>query len=76
MIDKAPEASVTSRALVTHARTLEFYRQFGIAEEAIARGVKFGGGISVPPRPVQPEDRSIHAITGTPIPLRYSNVGS
>src|SRR6188768_3068097 len=41
LIDKAPEASLTSRALVTHARTLEFYRQLGIAEEAIARGIKF-----------------------------------
>ena len=41
IIDKTAEPGTTSRALVVHARTLEFFQQLGIAEEAIARGRKF-----------------------------------
>jgi 2-polyprenyl-6-methoxyphenol hydroxylase-like FAD-dependent oxidoreductase len=41
IVDKLPEASTTSRALVVHARTLEYYHQLGFAEEAIGRGIKF-----------------------------------
>ena len=41
IIDKAPEPGATSRALVVHARTLEYYRQLGIADDVLARGVKF-----------------------------------
>jgi len=41
IVDKAPEAGTTSRALVVHARTLEFYRQLGLVDEALARGIKF-----------------------------------
>ncbi|MCE9619159.1 MAG: FAD-dependent monooxygenase [Planctomycetes bacterium] len=43
IIDKTAEAGTTSRAMGVHARTLEFYRQMGIADEAIARGVKVAG---------------------------------
>jgi 2-polyprenyl-6-methoxyphenol hydroxylase-like FAD-dependent oxidoreductase len=41
IIDKAPEPGTTSRALVVHARTLEFYRQLGIADEVVRKGNKF-----------------------------------
>jgi 2-polyprenyl-6-methoxyphenol hydroxylase-like FAD-dependent oxidoreductase len=41
IIDKAPEAGTTSRALVVHARTLEFYRQLGLAEAVVGRGLEF-----------------------------------
>jgi 2-polyprenyl-6-methoxyphenol hydroxylase-like FAD-dependent oxidoreductase len=41
IIDKVAEPGTTSRALVVHARTLEFYRQLGIAEEVVGRGVEF-----------------------------------
>lgn len=41
IIDKTSEPGTTSRALVVHARTLEFYRQIGLADEVIARGLKF-----------------------------------
>jgi 2-polyprenyl-6-methoxyphenol hydroxylase-like FAD-dependent oxidoreductase len=41
IVDKAAEPGTTSRALVNHARTLEFYDQLGIADEALARGIKF-----------------------------------
>src|SRR4029434_8671422 len=38
IVDKAAEPGTTSRALAVQARTLEFYRQFGLAESVIARG--------------------------------------
>jgi len=41
IIDKTAEPGTTSRALVVHARTLEFYQQIGIAEAAIAAGLHF-----------------------------------
>ncbi|HEY7382903.1 MAG TPA: FAD-dependent monooxygenase [Beijerinckiaceae bacterium] len=41
IIDKAAEPGTTSRALVMHARTLEFDRQIGLAETLIARGQEF-----------------------------------
>jgi 2-polyprenyl-6-methoxyphenol hydroxylase-like FAD-dependent oxidoreductase len=41
IIDKVAEPGTTSRALVVHARTLEFYRQLGIADEVVAKGHKF-----------------------------------
>ena len=40
VIDQAPEAGTTSRALVVQARTLELYRPFGLADEVIRRGRK------------------------------------
>src|SRR5450432_4711365 len=42
IVDKVAEPGTTSRALVVHARTLEFYRQIGIADAVVAQGLKFG----------------------------------
>src|SRR5215467_5854726 len=41
VIDKAEEAGTTSRALVVHARTLELYRQLGIAADVVRDGLEF-----------------------------------
>ena len=38
IIDKTPQPSTTSRALAVQARTLEFYRQMGLAEALHSRG--------------------------------------
>ena len=38
IVDKTPAASTTSRALAVQARTLEFFRQIGIADAVHARG--------------------------------------
>lgn len=43
IIDKVAEPGTTSRALVVHARTLEFYRQIGLADDLVANGLKFAG---------------------------------
>jgi len=43
IIDKAAHAGATSRALVFHARNLEFYHQMGFAEEAVAKGIEIKG---------------------------------
>jgi 2-polyprenyl-6-methoxyphenol hydroxylase-like FAD-dependent oxidoreductase len=40
IIDKSAEPGTTSRALAVQGRTLEFYRQIGIADAVIAGGVK------------------------------------
>ena len=40
IIDKTAEPGTTSRALAVQVRTLEFYRQMGLADSLIARGVK------------------------------------
>ncbi len=42
IIDEAPHAGTTSRALIVHARTLEFYRQLGIADAVIGAAQKAG----------------------------------
>ena len=39
IVDKDEGPGETSRAMGVHARTLEFYRQLGFADEVIARGV-------------------------------------
>ncbi len=39
IIDRKAGPTRESRAMGLHARTLEFYRQFGFAEEVVARGV-------------------------------------
>ena len=44
IIDKATEAGTTSRALGVQARTLELYRQMGIADEVLKEGVEVAGG--------------------------------
>ncbi|HEX6467020.1 MAG TPA: FAD-dependent monooxygenase [Terriglobales bacterium] len=41
IVDKAEGPGTTSRALVMHARNLEFYRQMGIDRIAIERGIEF-----------------------------------
>jgi 2-polyprenyl-6-methoxyphenol hydroxylase-like FAD-dependent oxidoreductase len=41
IVDQAAEPGTTSRALVVHARTLEFYRQVGLAEAIVERALKF-----------------------------------
>src|SRR5262245_60157087 len=41
IIDQTEKPGTTSRALVVHARTLEFYRQLGFADEVIRRGSEF-----------------------------------
>jgi 2-polyprenyl-6-methoxyphenol hydroxylase-like FAD-dependent oxidoreductase len=41
LVDQTPEPGTTSRALVVHARTLEFYRQVGLAEPVVERALKF-----------------------------------
>src|SRR5262245_4582004 len=38
LIDKAPQPGTTSRAVAVQARTLEFYRQIGLADGVVARG--------------------------------------
>jgi 2-polyprenyl-6-methoxyphenol hydroxylase-like FAD-dependent oxidoreductase len=42
IVDKASTAGTTSRALAVQARTLEFYRQVGLAEAVVERGRKVG----------------------------------
>src|SRR4030095_2738838 len=38
IVDKTAEPGTTSRAVAVQARTLEFYRQIGVADEDVARG--------------------------------------
>src|SRR5437773_11996618 len=40
IVDKTKEAGTTSRALAVQARTLELYRQAGLADAVVARGRK------------------------------------
>ena len=40
IIDKHNGPGQTSRAMAVHARTLEFYRQLGFADEAVRAGIK------------------------------------
>src|SRR5579872_6171629 len=40
IVDKTSEPGTTSRALAVQARTLEFYRQLGLADAVVARGRK------------------------------------
>lgn len=43
IIDKVAEAGTTSRALAVQSRTLEFYRQIGIADAIVDGGVTIAG---------------------------------
>ncbi|MGH7654735.1 MAG: FAD-dependent monooxygenase, partial [Gemmatimonadaceae bacterium] len=43
IIDTTAAPGTTSRATVLHARTLEFYRQAGVAHECVENGVEFAG---------------------------------
>ena len=41
VVDKAATAGTTSRALVVHARTLEFYRQLDIVDDVVESATRF-----------------------------------
>jgi 2-polyprenyl-6-methoxyphenol hydroxylase-like FAD-dependent oxidoreductase len=41
LVDSAAEPGTTSRALVVHARTLELYRQMGLADAFLKEGLRF-----------------------------------
>ena len=41
IVDKVRDPGTTSRALAIHARTLEFYRQIGLAAAVVERGLAF-----------------------------------
>src|SRR3954467_7165114 len=43
IIDKTAEPGTTSRAVAVQARTLELYRQVGIADAVVDAGVKIAG---------------------------------
>ncbi|HZX71987.1 MAG TPA: FAD-dependent monooxygenase [Rhodanobacter sp.] len=43
IIDKAADAGTTSRALAVQSRTLEFYRQIGLADAVVDAGVTIAG---------------------------------
>src|ERR1700746_1905315 len=43
IIDKTAEPGTTSRALAVQARTLELYRQIGLADTVVQAGVQVGG---------------------------------
>ena len=45
IIDKTAQAGTTSRALAVQARTLELYRQLGLADGVVARGRKASASI-------------------------------
>jgi 2-polyprenyl-6-methoxyphenol hydroxylase-like FAD-dependent oxidoreductase len=40
IVEKNPGPGEASRAMAVHARTLEFYRQLGFADEVVGRGIK------------------------------------
>jgi 2-polyprenyl-6-methoxyphenol hydroxylase-like FAD-dependent oxidoreductase len=44
IVDRDAGSAGQSRALVVHARTLEFYEQFGLAEKVVALGMEIGQG--------------------------------
>src|SRR5262245_11702533 len=44
IVDKTADPGTTSRALAVQARTLEFYRQIGLADTIIARGREVSAG--------------------------------
>jgi 2-polyprenyl-6-methoxyphenol hydroxylase-like FAD-dependent oxidoreductase len=39
--DKAPQPGTTSRAIAVQARTLELYRQIGLTDAVVQRGLVF-----------------------------------
>jgi 2-polyprenyl-6-methoxyphenol hydroxylase-like FAD-dependent oxidoreductase len=41
IVDKTAGPGTTSRAIVVHARTLEFYRQLGLADQIVSQGRQF-----------------------------------
>src|SRR5258708_12526441 len=72
IIDKAPEAGTTSRAMVVHPRCLEFYRQLGIADAVIEAGEKarlLEGHLDPSPLARIPFDDSSQRLTHSPVSL-------
>ncbi|ACA20660.1 monooxygenase FAD-binding [Methylobacterium sp. 4-46] len=43
IVDRHAGPGEASRAMVVHARTLEFYQQLGFADEVVAQGIRMGG---------------------------------
>ena len=75
IIDAASGPGQHSRAMAVQARTLEFYRQFGFADEMIKCGVIAAAPTCV--RPARTENRtrssassSATSAPGSPVPLR------
>ena len=74
IIDKTAEPGTTSRALAVQARTLEFYRQIGIADEVIARGRQVSAAQPVGRRPPRRaiSSSATSGAASAPIPTRSS----
>jgi 2-polyprenyl-6-methoxyphenol hydroxylase-like FAD-dependent oxidoreductase len=51
IIEKNSGPGQTSRAMAVHARTLEFYRQLGIAEEVVDHGINDSASMKAATRP-------------------------
>jgi 2-polyprenyl-6-methoxyphenol hydroxylase-like FAD-dependent oxidoreductase len=68
VIDKAPEPSKTSKALAVQARTLEYFDRIGIADAAVAAGLKVHGLNAFSDR-----KRIVH-VTADGIPSRYNYI--
>jgi len=70
VVDKAPERSDKSRALVVHARSLELFQKMGIVDALLERGQR-GGGLRafVEKRPAFALDLSDVTIPDTPYPF-------
>lgn len=68
IIDRAAEASQTSKALGVQARTLEYFERLGIAEQAIAAGRQVHGGSMYSDR------RRIVHLTFDRIPSRFNYI--
>ena len=68
IVDRAAEASTTSKALGVQARTLEHFERLGIAEQAIAGGRQMHGGSMYSDR------RRIVHLTFDRIPSRFNYI--
>lgn len=68
IIDRAAEASQTSKALGVQARTLEYFERLGIVEQAIAAGRRMHGGSMYSDR------RRIVHLTFDRIPSRFNYI--
>jgi 2-polyprenyl-6-methoxyphenol hydroxylase-like FAD-dependent oxidoreductase len=74
IIDKLSAAGTTSRALAIQGRTLEFYQQFGIAQEVVDRGHKVPAvNLWVKSRPAArvPLENLGQGLTPFPFPLIF-----
>jgi 2-polyprenyl-6-methoxyphenol hydroxylase-like FAD-dependent oxidoreductase len=74
IIDKLAAAGTTSRALAVQGRTLEFYQQFGLAQDVIDRGHKVSAvNLWVKSRPAArvPLENLGQGLTPFPFPLIF-----